>query len=61
MIDDRTGQRATLLPEEQAVGSADPRAQAEAILADSDRREDDPEPAENRRADQTVAPDETTR
>ncbi|WP_329108774.1 hypothetical protein OG792_09055 [Micromonospora sp. NBC_01699] len=27
-----------LLPEERAVGSADPLAQAEAILADSDRR-----------------------
>src|SRR4051794_12664667 len=42
MIDDRTGQRATLLPEEQEMGSAAPRAQAEAILADSDRREDEP-------------------
>lgn len=28
-----------LLPEERVAGSADPLAQAEAILADSDRRE----------------------
>jgi hypothetical protein len=32
-----------LLPEEEAVGSADPHAQAEAILADSDERTQDPE------------------
>src|SRR5512138_3826098 len=45
MTDDRVGRRAAeLLPEELAAGSADPRAQAEAILADSDRREDAPEP-----------------
>jgi hypothetical protein len=30
-----------LLPEEQAAGSADPQAQAEAILADSDERSSD--------------------
>ena len=62
MTDDRVEQRAAeLLPEEQAAGSADPRAQAAAILADSDRREDEPEPVEERRADQTVGPGETTR
>jgi hypothetical protein len=62
VTDDRVGQRAAeLLPEERAAGSADPRAQAEAILAESDRREDWPEPAEERRADQTVVPGETTR
>jgi hypothetical protein len=62
MTDDRIEQRAAeLLPEERAVGSADPRAQAEAILADSDRREEDPEPLENRRSDQTATPGETTR
>lgn len=31
-----------LLPEETAAGSDDPRAQAAAVLADSDRREADP-------------------
>ena len=31
-----------LLPEERAAGSDDPQAQAAAILADSDEREDDP-------------------
>ena len=62
MTDDRIEQRAAeLLPEERAAGSADPRAQAEAILADSDRREDDPEAVENRRSDQAAAPDDTTR
>jgi hypothetical protein len=58
MTDDRIDQRAAdLLPEERAAGSADPRAQAEAILAESDEREDgvegDPEtppgPATDRR------------
>ena len=40
MSDERTAQRAAdLLPEERAAGSADPKAQAEAILADSDARE----------------------
>jgi hypothetical protein len=58
MTDDRTDQRAAeLLPEERAAGSDDPRAQAEAILADSDRREEHPEPAEERASDQTVDPD----
>jgi len=62
MTDDRDRRRAAeLLPEEQAAGSADPRAQAEAILADSDRREDAPRPVENRRSDETVGPGETTR
>lgn len=35
--------RAELLPEEQEAGSADPQAQAEAILADSQERTEDPE------------------
>jgi hypothetical protein len=69
MTDDRTDRRAAdLLPEEQAAGSADPQAQAEAILADSDEREDHPGAApdtflEHRRSDQTVDPqaEETTR
>ncbi len=41
--DDRVAERAELLPEEQAAGSADPEAQAEAILEDSDERVEDPE------------------
>jgi hypothetical protein len=47
MVDrDRSGERALeradeLLPEEKAAGSDDPRSQAQAILAESDRRQDD--------------------
>ncbi|KRB78611.1 hypothetical protein ASE01_05000 [Nocardioides sp. Root190] len=41
--DDRVAERAGLLPEEVAAGSADPEAQAEAILEESDERVDDPE------------------
>ena len=36
--DERVASRAELLPEEEAVGSEDPEAQAEAVLADSDER-----------------------
>ena len=67
MTDDRTGHRAAdLLPEEQVVGSADPEAQAEAILADSDEREADVEAApdsflEHRTSGQTLTPGEGTR
>jgi hypothetical protein len=51
MTDDRIEQRAAeLLPEERAAGSADPQAQARAILAESDEREDHPEAAEQRPA-----------
>nr|BFE62733.1 hypothetical protein GCM10020063_072590 [Dactylosporangium thailandense] len=40
MIDDeRIRERADLLPEELAAGSDDPKAQAEAVLKDSDDRE----------------------
>jgi hypothetical protein len=35
---ERIADRAELLPEEQAAGSEDPRAQAEAILGESDER-----------------------
>ena len=35
--------RAELLPEELAVGSDDPQAQAEAILIESERRIEDPD------------------
>lgn len=40
---DRVAERAHLLPEELAAGSADPRAQAEQILAESDLRTAEPE------------------
>lgn len=39
----RIERRAELLPEELEAGSADPRAQAEAILAESDERTNAPE------------------
>ena len=50
-----------LLPEEQIVGSDDPQAQAEALLAESDLREADQNLApdtvlEHRRSDETVTP-----
>jgi hypothetical protein len=48
----RVEQRANLLPEEQARGSDDPEAQAEAILEDSDERTAHPE-ATKRRSVQT--------
>ena len=59
---DRVESRAEhLLPEERAAGSEDPEAQAEAILADSDAREDYIEPSpglriDRRRSDETVDP-----
>lgn len=67
MSDDRIGHRAAdLLPEERVTGSIDPRAQAEAILEESDEREADLEAApdsflEHRRSDQTTDPGESTR
>lgn len=56
---DRVESRAHLLPEEAAVGSDDPQAQAEAILAESDMRTEDQNAApdtvlERRTSDQTV-------
>ncbi|MGN9767798.1 hypothetical protein ACTMS2_21905 [Micromonospora sp. SD12] len=58
---ERVESRAHLLPEEAAAGSDDPRAQAEAILAESDLREEDRNAApdtvlERRTSDQTVTP-----
>ncbi len=64
MTDERAEQRAAdLLPEERVAGSADPEAQAEAILADSDEREDQPGPTsrEHRTSEETVSPPEGTR
>lgn len=40
---ERIAERAHLLPEEIAAGSDNPEQQAEAILAESDRRTDEPE------------------
>jgi hypothetical protein len=37
-------ERAELLPEEQAVGSGDPRAQAAAVLEESEERTEHPDP-----------------
>ncbi|WP_229403171.1 hypothetical protein [Micromonospora okii] len=56
---DRIESRAHLLPEEAAVGSDDPQAQADAILAESDVREADQNAApdtvlEHRTSDETV-------
>jgi hypothetical protein len=64
--DDRVEQRAAdLLPEELITGSADPEAQAEAILEDSDEREAEmsgPDSfVEHRTSEQTVTPGEATR
>lgn len=42
-FDERVEERAELLPEELAAGSADPEAQAKAILEESDERVADPE------------------
>jgi hypothetical protein len=50
----RTETRAELLDEEAAAGSDDQQAQAEAILAESDARVDDPE---GTRADSSQTPD----
>ncbi|MEV1319178.1 hypothetical protein [Micromonospora arborensis] len=57
---DRVESRAHLLPEEAAVGSDDPEAQAAAILTESDIRTADQNAApdtvlERRTSDQTVA------
>ncbi len=41
-VDDRAGTRATLLPEEEAAGSADPEAQAREVLRDSEVRTEVP-------------------
>lgn len=56
--DDRIAERAELLPEERAAGSADPEAQAEAILQDSDERVEDPE---GTREQSTQTPDRSVR
>jgi len=52
--DPRVESRADLLPEERRTGSADPEAQAEAILRDSDEREVYQPPEEHRTSDETA-------
>ena len=52
--DDNVGSRAELLPEELAVGSDDPDAQARAILAESEERTEHPEET---RLESTQTPD----
>jgi hypothetical protein len=42
--EDVVAERAELLPEERAAGSDDPRAQAEAVLAESIDRTEHPDP-----------------
>jgi hypothetical protein len=62
--DERVASRAAdLLPEEATAGSADPAAQAAAILHDSDLREAGVESApdlraEHRTSDETVPPED---
>jgi hypothetical protein len=53
-LDERAETRAELLPEEQAVDSADPEGQARAVLRDSDRRTEDPVPTMTRRPEETT-------
>ncbi|MFJ8581306.1 hypothetical protein [Micromonospora sp. NPDC093277] len=59
---ERIESRAHLLPEEAAAGSEDPEAQADAILTESDIREDtdvaEDTTLEHRTSDQTVTPSE---
>ena len=55
--DEHVEQRAVLLPEEQAVGSADPQAQARAILEESEERTTDPDGTRGESV-QTPDPDE---
>lgn len=62
-MDERVQQRSeNLLPEELAAGTADPEAQAAAILEDSDAREAYAQPRpdlriDHRRSEDTVDPD----
>ena len=51
--DERVETRSELLPEEQAAGSDNPHDQAEAILAESDERTEDPE-GTRRESNQTM-------
>ncbi|SFD02507.1 hypothetical protein SAMN04487968_1232 [Nocardioides terrae] len=55
--EDHVESRAELLPEEVAAGSDDPHAQAEAILAESEERTQDPA-GTGAESVQTSTPDE---
>jgi len=54
--EERVERRAELLPEEQAAGSDDEKAQARAILEESDERTDHPD---RTRRQSTQTPDHT--
>jgi hypothetical protein len=56
MSDDRVEGRSELLPEEERTGSDDARAQAEAILDESDARSQFPVAQEERTSEDTVEP-----
>lgn len=56
---DDVAERGQLLPEEASAGSADPTAQAQAVLAESLERTEDPDPeastqSSRRRSEDTV-------
>ena len=57
MSDDRVERRSELLPEEERVGSDDPKAQAETILEESDERSESPVKGEQRHSEDTVEPE----
>jgi hypothetical protein len=50
-------ERAELLPEEQTVGSADPRAQAAAVLEESEDRTEHPDPDASTQSGRRASPD----
>lgn len=54
--DERVTARAELLPEEGRAGSADPLAQAEVILRESDERSEHPVAVERRTSDEATPP-----
>jgi hypothetical protein len=54
-IEERGETRSALLPEEAAVDSADPAAQAREVLRDSERRAEHPGEAEQRRTPEETA------
>jgi len=54
---DAVDERADLLPEERAVGSADPHAQAEEILAESVDRTEHPDPDESTQSGRRTSAD----
>jgi hypothetical protein len=57
MRDERVRSRARHpLPEEQAAGTDDPEGQAAAVLGESDERQLDPEPVEERTSEDVTDP-----